>query len=52
MSHEKDIKKKSGKKSPVLNLKEKRAAKVAKRNNKGSVGLSITPVPSTKAKKT
>ncbi|MEX0982359.1 MAG: hypothetical protein WD577_14865 [Bacteroidales bacterium] len=51
MSHEKELKKKSGKKLAVLNLKEKRAAKAAKRNKKGSGGLIITPGPSAKTHK-
>ncbi len=42
MSKEKDGKRKSGKTAPVKNLKEKRAAKVAKRNEKnGKVKTSI-----------
>ncbi len=36
MSHEKDGKEKSGKKAPARNLKEKRAAKAAKRHGKES----------------
>ncbi len=36
MSKEKEGKAKSGKKSPVKNLKEKRAAKAAKRKEKRS----------------
>jgi len=35
MSKEKDGKAKSGKKAPAKNLKEKRAAKIAKRKEKG-----------------
>jgi hypothetical protein len=34
MSKEKDVKEKSGKKAPAKNLKEKRAAKEAKRKDK------------------
>ncbi len=34
MSKEKEGKEKSGKKTPLKNLKEKRAAKAAKRNEK------------------
>ena len=34
MSKEKDVKTKSNKKAPVKNLKEKRAAKAAKRKDK------------------
>lgn len=36
MSHEKETKDKSGKKSPAKNLKEKRSAKVAKRAEKSN----------------
>ncbi len=36
MSKEKEIKEKSTKKAPVLSLKEKRAAKAAKRAEKNS----------------
>jgi hypothetical protein len=34
MAKEKDLKEKSGKKEPKMNLKEKRAAKAAKRKEK------------------
>lgn len=46
MSHERDEKEKSGKKAPAKNLKEKRAAKAAKRDLKGSSGklFDINPV--------
>jgi hypothetical protein len=37
MSNDKDTKDKSGKKPPAKNLKEKRSAKAAKRNNKSEV---------------
>ena len=37
MSREKEGKEKSGKKAPTKNLKEKRAAKAAKRREKSSV---------------
>lgn len=42
MSKEKEGKEKSVKKAPQKNLKEKRAAKAAKRNDKrtGSIGMS------------
>ncbi len=44
MSHEKQPKEKTGKKSPAKNLKEKRAAKAAKRDQKSSLGAaSISP---------
>jgi hypothetical protein len=44
MSHEKELKEKSGKKSPTKNLKEKRAAKAAKRDEKASGGtIAINP---------
>jgi transcriptional regulator with AAA-type ATPase domain len=36
MSNEKDLKDKSGKKSPAKNLKEKRSAKMAKRAEKSN----------------
>jgi hypothetical protein len=36
MSREKEGKEKSGKKTPAKNLKEKRAAKAAKRREKGT----------------
>ncbi|MDP4209662.1 MAG: hypothetical protein Q8928_12685 [Bacteroidota bacterium] len=38
MSKEKEGKEKSGKKAPTKNLKEKRAAKAAKRDEKSKVG--------------
>ena len=50
MPHEKDPKEKSGKKVAVLNLKEKRAAKEAKRQEKTS-GSSIAINPFAKPKK-
>lgn len=43
MSHEKERKEKSVKKAPVKNLKEKRAAKVAKRKEKNSGGKIVFP---------
>lgn len=43
MSKEKVSKEKSGKKAPAKNLKEKRAAKQAKRNDK--VRTSINTIP-------
>ncbi|MDA3943430.1 MAG: hypothetical protein PF694_07810 [Bacteroidetes bacterium] len=42
MSHEKVPKEKSDKKVPAKNLKEKRAAKAAKRDEK-KTGFKITP---------
>ena len=39
MSKDKDGGKKSGKKAPAKNLKEKRAAKAAKRNEKKRPGV-------------
>jgi hypothetical protein len=36
MSKEKDISEKTGKKTPVLSLKEKRSAKAAKRQEKSN----------------
>jgi len=46
MSHEREGKEKSGKKAPVKNLKEKRAAKAAKREEKesGSKIMIVSPV--------
>jgi hypothetical protein len=38
MSKEKEGKEKSGKKAPLKSAKEKRADKVAKRNDKGKIG--------------
>lgn len=43
MSKEKVSKEKSGKKAPAKNLKEKRAAKQAKRNDKGRSGIITIP---------
>lgn len=44
MSHEKEPKEKTGKKAPAKNLKEKRAAKAAKRDDKASGGaIAINP---------
>jgi hypothetical protein len=43
MSKEKVSKEKSGKKVPVLNLKEKRAAKQAKRDEKDNKGIFVMP---------
>jgi hypothetical protein len=47
MSHEREGKEKTGKKAPAKNLKEKRAAKAAKRDSKGPSGklFSSAPVP-------
>lgn len=39
MSKEKEGKEKSGKKAPTKNLKEKRAAKAAKRDEKNKVSI-------------
>jgi hypothetical protein len=50
MSHEKEPKEKSGKKVAVKNLKEKRAAKAAKREEKNAGG-TITINPFAKSKK-
>lgn len=50
MSHEREPKEKSGKKVAAKNLKEKRADKAAKRNEKASVG-SITINPFANPKK-
>lgn len=43
MSKEKALKEKSGKKAPTKNLKEKRAAKQAKREDKGRVSIISNP---------
>ena len=44
MSHEKELKKNSGKKAPTKNLKEKRADKAAKRDEKTTGGpIAINP---------
>ena len=51
MSHEKEGKEKSTKKTAVKSLKEKRADKVAKRNDKGSGGNSSITNPFAKPKK-
>jgi len=51
MSHEKEGKEKSSKKAPAKNLKEKRADKAAKRNEKGSGGAFAIINPFTKPKK-
>jgi hypothetical protein len=40
MSNDKDVKDKSGKKAPAKSLKEKRSAKAAKRNEKGSPSVT------------
>jgi hypothetical protein len=45
MSHEKEGKEKQSKKAPVLTLKEKRAAKAAKREEKGNGGKIIMSSP-------
>ncbi|MFO7722161.1 MAG: hypothetical protein R6V49_02960 [Bacteroidales bacterium] len=41
MSHEKDGKEKSSKKTPLKSLKEKRAAKTAKRESKSSTQIQF-----------
>lgn len=41
MSKEKEGKEKTNKKAPTKNLKEKRAAKAAKREEKGKSGIII-----------
>ncbi|MCB8963701.1 MAG: hypothetical protein H6536_01495 [Bacteroidales bacterium] len=51
MSHEKEGREKSGKKAPAKNLKEKRAAKAAKRDEKGTGGKLVIPNPFTKTGK-
>ncbi|MDF1570136.1 MAG: hypothetical protein P1P82_00755 [Bacteroidales bacterium] len=49
MSHEKEKKEKSGKKVAVMNLKEKRAAKAAKRNKKDPLSsVLLNPLKKTK----
>jgi hypothetical protein len=40
MSNDKDTKDKLGKKTPAKSLKEKRTAKAAKRNEKGSPSIT------------
>lgn len=50
MSHEKEGKEKTSKKAAVLTLKEKRAAKAAKRDVKGSGGKITVPNPFEKKK--
>lgn len=47
MSHEREGKEKSDKKAPQKSLKEKRAAKAAKRDEKGSGSkiMIVSPVP-------
>ncbi len=42
MSKEKETKTKNSKKAPAMNLKEKRAAKAAKRNEKNSESIIIS----------
>jgi len=51
MSHEKVSKEKSNKKAPAKNLKEKRAAKAAKRDEKKSGFKIEPPAPVAKSKK-
>ena len=51
MSHEKEGKEKSGKKAPVKNLKEKRAAKGAKREGKDSINKIVIPGPESRSAK-
>lgn len=51
MSHEKEGKEKSSKKAPAKNLKEKRADKAAKRNDKGAGGSIPIISPFAKPKK-
>jgi hypothetical protein len=51
MAHERDVREKSGKKSPARSLKQKRAAKEAKRNEKATaydMDFSDQPSKSTK----
>jgi hypothetical protein len=50
MSHEKEGKEKTGKKSALLSLKEKRAAKAAKRDEKGGNGKITVANPFEKKK--
>ncbi|NHB68833.1 hypothetical protein [Perlabentimonas gracilis] len=50
MTQEKEVKKNSGKKAPAKNLKEKRADKASKRDEKSSAG-TITINPFAKPKK-
>lgn len=50
MSHEKEQKEKTGKKTAIRNLKEKRADKAAKRNKKLTAGTN-TINPFAKSKK-
>lgn len=51
MSHEREGKEKSDKKSPQKSLKEKRAAKAAKRDEKASVNKSLIISPESKSAK-
>jgi hypothetical protein len=51
MTHEKDEKEKTGKKNPAKNLKEKRAAKAAKRNEKGAESKPVITNPFSKTGK-
>lgn len=51
MSHEREGKEKSGKKAPAKSLKEKRAAKAAKRDGKDSVNKIVIPSPESRSAK-
>jgi hypothetical protein len=51
MSHEREGKEKSDKKAPQKSLKEKRAAKAAKREEKGSVNKIMIIPPDSKSSK-
>lgn len=51
MSHEREGKEKSGKKAPVKSLKEKRAAKAAKREEKEWVNKIMIVSPDSKSAK-
>lgn len=51
MTHEREGKEKSQKKAPQKSLKEKRAAKAAKREEKGSVNKTMIISPESKSAK-
>lgn len=51
MSHEREGKEKSGKKAPAKSLKEKRAAKAAKRDEKDSINRILVPNPESRSSK-
>lgn len=51
MSHEREGKEKSGKKAPVKSLKEKRAAKAAKREEKDSINKIVILSPESRSGK-